>query len=49
VTDRSERLPGAGLGLAISRDLAEKNNGRLLVEQSELGKGTTFLLSLPRA
>jgi signal transduction histidine kinase len=49
VADRSERLPGAGLGLAISRDLAVKNGGRLIVEQSELGKGTTFLLSLPRA
>jgi len=38
---------GAGLGLAISRDLARAMNGELTVE-SEVGQGSTFTLSLPR-
>ena len=39
---------GAGLGLAISRDLARAMNGELRVE-SEMGQGSTFTVSLPRA
>ncbi|MDQ6718745.1 MAG: ATP-binding protein [Gemmatimonadota bacterium] len=39
---------GVGLGLAISRDLARAMGGELTVE-SELGKGSTFRLELPRA
>ena len=39
---------GAGLGLAISRDLARAMGGDLLV-MSELGKGSTFTLVLPVA
>ncbi|HEY4305133.1 MAG TPA: CHASE3 domain-containing protein [Gemmatimonadaceae bacterium] len=37
---------GAGLGLAISRDLARAMGGDLKVE-SELGKGSTFTVLLP--
>ncbi len=37
---------GAGLGLAISRDLARAMNGDLTVE-SEVGVGSTFTLTLP--
>ena len=37
---------GIGLGLAVSRKLAEANGGRIEVK-SELGKGSTFTLFLP--
>ena len=39
------KVRGLGLGLAISRSIVEKNHGELLVE-SEVGRGTTFLLRL---
>ena len=39
---------GMGLGLAISRVIVEKNDGRLTVE-SELGKGSTFTVELKAA
>ena len=37
---------GVGLGLAVSKKLAEANGGRIEVE-SEVGKGSTFTLYLP--
>ena len=40
---------GTGLGLYISRMLAESMHGKLELEHSEEGKGSTFLLRLPIA
>jgi heavy metal sensor kinase len=37
---------GVGLGLAIAKIIAESHKGKIEVE-SELGKGTTFTISLP--
>jgi heavy metal sensor kinase len=43
---RSRAEGGAGLGLAIARHIAEAHGGTIRVE-SELGKGSTFTVSLP--
>src|SRR5207248_6827545 len=42
-------VPGTGLGLYISRQLAEQHQGRIVIERSEPGAGTVFALSLPLA
>jgi two-component system, OmpR family, phosphate regulon sensor histidine kinase PhoR len=41
------KTPGTGVGLAISRQIAEKLGGRLTVE-TQVGIGSTFTLWLPR-
>ncbi len=41
------RGKGSGLGLSISKALIEAHGGKIIVE-SELGKGTTFTLVLPK-
>ncbi|MEA2709256.1 MAG: hypothetical protein QOF78_1857 [Phycisphaerales bacterium] len=43
---RKGEVKGTGLGLAICREIIEHHKGRIEVS-SELGKGTTFTLSLP--
>jgi two-component system phosphate regulon sensor histidine kinase PhoR len=42
----NQRIPGAGLGLAIVSHIAEAHGGKVEVE-SRLGKGSTFTLILP--
>jgi signal transduction histidine kinase len=42
----STKINGIGLGLAVSKKLAEANGGRIELE-SEAGKGSTFTLYLP--
>ncbi len=42
----STKFAGTGLGLAIARSLVEQHDGTLQVE-SELGRGSTFLVLLP--
>jgi signal transduction histidine kinase/PAS domain-containing protein len=44
----SRRAEGVGLGLPVSKVLAELHGGRLAIE-SQLGKGTTVALVLPAA
>lgn len=44
---RSRSLGGTGLGLAIVKHIAQYHRGRATVE-STLGKGSTFVLHLPR-
>ncbi|WP_170330127.1 sensor histidine kinase [Ruegeria arenilitoris] len=44
---RSRQLGGTGLGLAIVKHIINRHRGRLRVE-SDLGKGATFTVILPR-
>jgi two-component system OmpR family sensor kinase len=41
--------PGTGLGLYLSRGLAEQMGGSLQLLSSDLGKGSTFVVRLPAA
>ncbi len=44
---RSRKDGGMGLGLAIVRQIVEAHGGTIKVE-SDMGKGTTFWITLPR-
>jgi len=46
-SDRSRKTGGTGLGLAIAIAIAKSHQGNIQVK-SELGKGSTFTISLPK-
>ena len=46
--DRSRSKPGIGLGLSLCKAIAKSHNGNISV-LSELGKGSTFIVSFPYA
>jgi two-component system sensor histidine kinase BaeS len=43
---RSQETGGAGLGLAISKEIIERHHGTLKIK-SEAGQGTAFIIELP--
>ncbi|MFH1525743.1 MAG: PAS domain S-box protein [Bacteroidota bacterium] len=45
-TQGTKKEKGTGLGLLLSKDLVERNGGNIWVE-SELGKGSKFIFTLP--
>jgi two-component system sensor histidine kinase KdpD len=42
----SERIPGTGMGLSISKAIVERHNGKLTLV-SKLGEGSVFTVTLP--
>jgi signal transduction histidine kinase len=44
--DKTKNITGTGLGLVITKKIAEQHGGNISVE-SEFGVGTTFVITLP--
>jgi PAS domain S-box-containing protein len=44
---RGERSSGLGIGLALARRLAEMHGGTIRAQSAGLGKGATFIVTLP--
>ncbi len=47
-TEKTRQITGTGLGLWITKNLVEKQGGKIWIESVE-GKGSSFSFSLPRA
>ena len=45
----ASKPPGSGLGLYLSRELATKMGGDVWLEKSIIGKGSTFIFTLPKS
>lgn len=45
--DLRKRVRGTGLGLAICQAIVSAHGGRIWIERSEVGKGTTIAFTLP--
>ena len=45
-TEETRTISGSGLGLSIIKGIVDAHNGSIHV-QSEVGKGATFIVSLP--
>jgi signal transduction histidine kinase len=44
----TEKAKGTGLGLYIVRAIVKKHHGKIWVESKGEGKGSTFIVQLPR-
>lgn len=49
ITPAQGKAPGSGLGLYISRGVARKMGGDVVLEKSSPGQGSTFVFSIPKA
>jgi signal transduction histidine kinase len=47
--DTPRRAQGVGLGLAIARELVEAHKGQIAAESDGMGRGSTFVVTLPTA
>jgi PAS domain S-box-containing protein len=45
--ERSEQIGGLGIGLVLAKNLVELHGGQLIVTSPGIGKGSTFIISLP--
>jgi signal transduction histidine kinase len=48
-TKGTQEEQGSGLGLIICQEMVQKNGGKIWVEKSEAGKGTTMKFTVPKA